>query len=153
RRIDDVGVAHGVDDLLQCDAARVESFRINRNVILARLSAGNRNLGNSWESRQARTNRKARQFAQGLRVALVGGEAVTGDREDGKGQTINAANGSGRRQAGGQLRKPRLNKLQRLQYVNVPVEEEIDVSAAALCRRTNALNARYAVHRFFNGPG
>ena len=45
-----------------------------------------------------------------------------------------------------------MHELQRLENVDIPIQEEIDVGSAALRRRANALDARYAVHRFFDGP-
>ena len=148
RRSEQIGIFHRVGDLLKRDAAGIEFTLIHDDVKFAHVAARHADIGNAVQPRQTRLDRISRQIAQSCRVAFVGSQTVTGDRKNGERQTVNLSDLRGRRQA--DLRKSRLNELQSLRHVNLPVEKKIDVARAARSCRFYPSNARNAVHRLFN---
>ena len=149
-RRDDVRVAHRVGHLLKADTASVQALRVDPDVVFAHSAAGHCDVCHAGQARQPRPQRVDCDVPQGRGVALLGRQAVTRDGEDGERQAVDVADRSRRRQAGRELRQPRLHELQREQHVRVPVEEEADVGAAPRRRGLDARNSGDPVHRLLD---
>src|SRR4029079_4495591 len=119
------------NDLLQGNAARIQSRRVYSHVILARLAARDIYERDARQPSKAGANGVCGNVAQALRVARIGCDGVARYGKDREGEAIHLPNFGCWRKARGKLRKSRLRKLQRLNDVNIPVKQEIDFGAAA----------------------
>ena len=82
----------------------------------------------------------------------VGGQAVADDGKAGKVETI-GPDVRCRRETALNARDGRIDHLQRLQHVDVPVEEEVDLGRAAAADRSDVFKAGHDPNRFLDRPG
>src|SRR6185369_924830 len=112
--------------------ARSKSARIDCNVHLTSLAAGNRYRCNSRKPSEPRLHHVCREVPKTRWIATIRNKAVAGNRKNGERESFDAAYRRAGRQARGHLRQSFLNHLQRLEDVDFPIEKDADVAAASL---------------------
>src|SRR6266850_5835585 len=116
----------------------------------ARLAAGHAHGSNSGQPGKLWTNGVVGDVSQAGQIARIRGKTVAGHGKHGEGKPLNVLNFRRWRQRRGHLRKARLHKLERLNNIDIPVEEQTYLRRSPRSLRLNALDPRNTVHRFFD---
>ncbi len=149
---DGVGVAEGVHDPGQRQAVPVEPPRVDEDVVLGPPSAHDASLGDAGQAVESRRDVVVGPFPELGEAARGGGDAEADHRKDGEGE---AANGEARRgrQARQDLGDLALHEVQRVQDVDVPAEEDVDLGGAAAGGRAHVGDPGDEAHLSLDGAG
>src|SRR5262245_24864229 len=109
-RNDDVRFLDCFRDLLCRDVMRRQLLRINRDVKLARLAAGNAYDRDARQARELWSDDVGGDVCKRRLIAFVGGQAVADDGKDRERESLDVANFRGGRQRRQQLRYARLDQ-------------------------------------------
>ena len=115
------------------------------------LPSLNDDRGNAIEPVQARLDFIGRHLPSLVWAHGVGRQAVANDGKAGEGHAMRFDLRRGR-QLGLHARQRGVHILQRLEHVDVPVEEEVDFGRSAAGDGTDILQSRHTIHGFFEWP-
>ena len=151
RRIDDVGAVDRRRRCRRSTSGAQHLRRIDRDVEFRPLPALDEHAGDAVQPIQPRLDVVGGQLPEIRLRHRVGRQAVADDREAREIEAMRL-DLRGRRQAALHARHRGVDQLQRLEHVDVPVEEQVDLGRTAAGHRSDVLEARDGPDRLLERP-
>src|SRR5439155_6999412 len=150
RRIDEVGAANGIENIVDGDARRKKASRFGHDVELWNAAALHKDGSNAIEPVDARLEVVGGNFPKLILRNGVGRQAVAENGKRGEGEAVRLDLGA-RRQFRLQTGHDGVDTLERQNHVARPVEKKIDLRGTAAGDGLNFLQTGNAVDGFFDG--